>query len=457
MFKKSAEYLYILSCPFLITAVSFMLRINDPDLFWHLKVGEYIVNNLSLPRVDIYSWSVYGEPWIAHQWFADVLLYITFRNVNIYGLWAIAFLCTSFIALFIYKGLLYRNVLGLSASIIAGITVIFLFSWVRPWPQVFMYALYSFYLMLSLQNHWDKKTLIKVGIASIIWANIHSSAVMFPILLFSESVWYFVTKSEDIRRTKERLVAAFVAFICTFLNPHGLNLWRYAVGEGLLSGNYRQYIISWMPYDFSSLWLALVFFTGAFLIYFVVKRNDNDCKLELMRALGFWSLTLLSRIYMPYAVMSTFLLLGFLNLKTNHKLSKRVNLLIIAVGIISLFISPIKNGLEQYSQDKYPVHAVYFIQEENLQKIFNDHGWGGYLLFKDIPVYMDGRNDVYRNIFQEYLDIVTMKVQVSNSIKKVGAQTIITKESSRLDIYLSEQNEWRELYRDNISVIYGLE
>ncbi len=229
------------------------------------------------------------------------------------------------------------------------------------------------------------------------------------------------------------------------------------MGEGLLSGIYRQYINSWRPYDFSNVWMSFVFFSAAILLYFIVKKNENDRKLELMRAFGFWSVALISRIYMPYAIMSTFLLLGFLDLKTNINLSKVVNVILLIVSVAIFIIKPSPNNIDLFAQDEYPVKATTYIKEQNLDNVFNDHGWGGYLLFKDIPVYMDGRNDVYRKILEDYINIVEMKVPVSESVINSGAKTVITKESSRLDVYFSDRAEWRELYRDNISVIYGLE
>jgi hypothetical protein len=47
----------------------------DPDLWWHLKTGQLIVESKSVPHADPFSFTRAGQPWIAHEWLSDVLLY----------------------------------------------------------------------------------------------------------------------------------------------------------------------------------------------------------------------------------------------------------------------------------------------------------------------------------------------------------------------------------------------
>ena len=37
-------------------------KIIDPDLWWHLRTGELIVATHRIPRVDLYSFTIPGEP-----------------------------------------------------------------------------------------------------------------------------------------------------------------------------------------------------------------------------------------------------------------------------------------------------------------------------------------------------------------------------------------------------------
>src|SRR5581483_10181336 len=50
-------------------------RFSDPDLWWHLKVGEIIWNTHRIPRIDLFSYTAGGHSWIAQEWFSQLIIY----------------------------------------------------------------------------------------------------------------------------------------------------------------------------------------------------------------------------------------------------------------------------------------------------------------------------------------------------------------------------------------------
>ena len=54
--------------------------LNDSDTYWQIAVGQWILDHHALPRVDIYSFTKAGEPWISSSWLAQVL-YATSYNL----------------------------------------------------------------------------------------------------------------------------------------------------------------------------------------------------------------------------------------------------------------------------------------------------------------------------------------------------------------------------------------
>ena len=52
--------------------------LNDPDTMWQITVGQWILDHHAVPESDIYSFTMYGQPWISTQWLAQVLLAKTF-------------------------------------------------------------------------------------------------------------------------------------------------------------------------------------------------------------------------------------------------------------------------------------------------------------------------------------------------------------------------------------------
>ena len=60
----------------------------DPDTWWHLRVGEYIVDKASLPQTDFISRVGFEEsrPWVAYSWLYETGLAIAFDHLGLYGI-----------------------------------------------------------------------------------------------------------------------------------------------------------------------------------------------------------------------------------------------------------------------------------------------------------------------------------------------------------------------------------
>ena len=50
------------------------LAVLDPDIWWHLSVGNWIVHNHAFPHNGIFSQTAANRPWMAYSWGYEVLL-----------------------------------------------------------------------------------------------------------------------------------------------------------------------------------------------------------------------------------------------------------------------------------------------------------------------------------------------------------------------------------------------
>jgi asparagine N-glycosylation enzyme membrane subunit Stt3 len=48
--------------------------IADPDIWWHLRNAEFLVQHGSMIRHDMYSFTASGAPWINHEWLRTSLI-----------------------------------------------------------------------------------------------------------------------------------------------------------------------------------------------------------------------------------------------------------------------------------------------------------------------------------------------------------------------------------------------
>jgi hypothetical protein len=64
---------------------------NDPDIWWHLRNAQYLLQHHHLPRVDIYSFTVAGHAWINHEWLSEIPYYLAYRAFGLVGLKSLTF------------------------------------------------------------------------------------------------------------------------------------------------------------------------------------------------------------------------------------------------------------------------------------------------------------------------------------------------------------------------------
>ena len=150
-----------------------------------------------------------------------------------------------------------------------------------------------------------------------------------------------------------------------------------------------------------------------------------------------------------------------------------IGILIIVLLISTKMINP-KFTQPYIDETSYPVEASYWIKEKldykNI-KLFNDYNYGSYLLFKDIPVFIDSRCDLYtpefngtynknskkfvgRDIFSDFLNVSQIATWYDNVFKEYGATHVITGSSSKLNMLISKDPLYNKIYSDKNFVLY---
>jgi hypothetical protein len=61
-----------------------MKPISDPDIWWHLRTGQWILEHGQLPTQDPFATFSAGKTWVPYSWLFDVLIY------NLYLYWSLS-------------------------------------------------------------------------------------------------------------------------------------------------------------------------------------------------------------------------------------------------------------------------------------------------------------------------------------------------------------------------------
>lgn len=90
-------------CVALVAVVGHDLLLRDPDTWWHIKSGEWMVRNGRFPTTDPFSHSFAGQAWIAKEWLSQVMFFAAFSALG----WTGVSLLVA-VALALSTGALYR-------------------------------------------------------------------------------------------------------------------------------------------------------------------------------------------------------------------------------------------------------------------------------------------------------------------------------------------------------------
>jgi hypothetical protein len=65
-------------------AVSFIrsFYLSDPDIWWHLRTGDWILTHHTVPFTDPFSSFGMGKPWVAYSWLFDLVSAAAFARFN---------------------------------------------------------------------------------------------------------------------------------------------------------------------------------------------------------------------------------------------------------------------------------------------------------------------------------------------------------------------------------------
>ena len=135
--------------------------------------------------------------------------------------------------------------------------------------------------------------------------------------------------------------------------------------------------------------------------------------------------------------------------------------------IIIIFLYNYKSISKQsyVNTNDYPVVAAEWMKNNiDMDKmyLFNDFNYGSYLLFKDIPVFIDGRADAYDPVFNgmnedpflDYMLTSSGQKWYGDTFKKYNITHIITTKDSLLDMLLQRNIVYKNIYNDGSFVIY---
>lgn len=461
-----------------------MRPIADPDYWWHLKTGQFILETHSIPHIDPFSYTKAGYPWITHEWLTETLMY----SLNKYLGTGILILVFSFVITGAFLLAYFRSQKE-SRPYIAGFALLLgAISTAPTWgvrPQMISLLLTSLFLFLLDRYYHELKIryLIPIPVIMAVWVNLHAGfflgLVIIGIYIIGGLIEILLT--EFSIRDKEKItppafrtiitlcVVLGVSSATALLNPNGFHIILYPITT-LTSHSMQQLIQEWLSPDFHQVewqpfaWLILCLIATGML----GRKAISAPKVLLTIVLGYASLRSMRNIPLfAVAVIPTLAeqVSSIFKIRINQKVPGKFiqmgfYLVIVCfcflVGYRYYQVIPEQNKVQA---ERFPENAVAWLKIYHPEgRIFNTYSWGGYLiwrLYPDYPVYIDGRADVYGDAFLfEYNSIYHAEPGWNEKLGSSDVRIILIEPASPLANSLRDSNLWEKVYEDRVSVVF---
>ena len=334
------------------------------------------------------------------------------------------------------------------------------------------------------QRKLSARFLWLLPVLTMFWANLHSGYLLGVVLLGTYTVgwvlerwWGPQDESTLTWQDAQRLtIVTGVSFVAAVLNPSGVELWIYPFLT-LGSTAMQVYIQEWHSPDFHQVifWpFAALLVIGILSMVFSRKRPSVT---DLLLFLGTGCAGLLSARHIPlFALVSVPIVSRHLlsSLQATplapifaepegvpfSKLIFNVanwGILVVAVFVALVWTANTIVENEGVIAERFPVTAVNYLEESGLanEPGYNSYNWGGYLIWRGIPVFVDGRADVYGDAFLfYYLQAFEIRQNWEEPLTDFDVRYVLMEKGSPLFALLEASGDWQEAYRDDIAQIY---
>jgi hypothetical protein len=490
--KHSSTYWFLPSISdvifILILAIVLSVKGNllgDADTGYHIRAGEYILDNLKVPHYDIFSFTTPPIPWTAHEWLSEVIFALIHKFSGLSGL-VVAMtvvIASAYTVLLKFLRASGINIIvaALIVALAAGASTI---HWLAR-PHIFsLFLTIIWYIILDTYQYKNKNYLYLLPPLMILWVNLHGGFIAGFMLLaiyitgnLLKAIFIKEERPETSQRIKILLAISFLCILASLLNPQGYKILLFPfelTANKFIMDNVNEWLSpnfhTDLRYEYMLLLMILVFGVS------VLKLNAIETLLVIL----FTHMSLFSARYiLLYAIILSpiiarridhliltlsdrkpikrFLAIADRATVTDSKTKGYLwSLLAVATLIITLFMGKLEYD---FDKKKLPVEAVQFIKKEKITgNMFNNDEFGDYIIYAAWPeykVFFDGRSDMYGVArMKEYIKVVRIEQGWDEVLKKYNINWIIYNANSPLSQFLLERDDWKLIYADKVANIF---
>ena len=451
-------------CYVLLLALGSRL-LADPDTYWQIALGDWIVAHRQVPHVDTFSATLNGAPWISSQWLSQVL----FAQAYAVAGWAgVVVLCAAAVA--IAQGVLTRFLIHRLAITPALVLSVAGFVLVSPHLVARAHS-----LALPLMVLWiaglirtldERRPLPPFALLPVmtLWANLHGGftfGIFFIVPVALEALWT-AAPNERLRVALRWAGFGVLAIAAACITPYGVES-ILVTGRILGLGQALAMITEWRPQDFSTFAgfeLCLLLGVG-----FALFRGLTLPPIRILMVLGLLHMAL---AHVRYSEMLGFLaplvIAGPLALQLGRReidpAPRRTAwpatlALVVALGGASIAAAKVLDY--RPSVLVTPERAVAAVKASGKTRILNSYDFGGYLIASGLAPYIDGRTELYgEKFFMRHDRAISLK-DIDTLLRLLQDEridvTLLAPRTPAIGL-LDRLQGWTRVYADDLAVVH---
>jgi hypothetical protein len=447
----------------------------DPDVWWHVKVGETILSSHHWPTTDPYSFTAQGTPWMAYEWLGEVVLAAAHRLAGLQGLMALDLLIAGAVLSALYAYVSLRSGNSKAAFVVCTVMLPLAYLSFTLRPQMLGY-LFLILTMLALERFRQGRagTLWFLPLLFLVWVNTHGTFIfgLGALGLYWVSGLIRLDRGNVQSRlwtAGERVRIALVFMLCLIaitITPYGTRLAAYPFDMAFAQPINVANIQEWQPMLFNLLFgkifLALIIL---FVLAQVTLRPTWRPEELVLFFIGMGMACLHVRfvlLFVPFcAPMLAAVVAQGMSKYNPAKDQFALNaalLALVAAALVWFFPSQAK--LQSALTEHSPVKAVEYLRRNPVHGLmYNTYGYGGYLIWSldgQNKVFVDGRADIYERVgvLSDYLDISRLAPNTMLLLRAYNVQACLVDRDEGLATLLAASPEWQETYHDKLSRLF---
>lgn len=460
-------------------------------MWWHLAVGEAILQNRTVNFVDPFSFTN-PKVWVNSQWLSEALLAAVYGFVGIIGLEALALLLKVLAFLLVFKAMKAPPLTRTWVTILFAFGSLPVAGGVRPQLFSFLFlawltlTIHRQRLMTKSQSepYWRFAGLpmfISMPLLFALWANIHSFYPIAFVLFLLAIVADYANERfglQPVLGAKWRKQMALTILLCAVavtLTPFGWHSPKQVLVNIVQSSQLP--IEEWKPvvamrHPITVIWTALLLLWLVCLAW-SPKRPDA---LELLWGAfaTFNALTGVRMIALWCLLVAPFFgehigtwVTQFSHLRQGLRQPEPPSWL--PVGIVALFaflagiIVATKFSPSEFVKKErkvYPREAVAWMMKNGLTgNCFARYEWGGYVVWhlrNRVKIFVDGRADFYpMKVLRDFISAYYGRANWQRVLNRYGVTIVLVPpDASLANLLLLRSSEWRCVYRDKIALVF---